>query len=37
MILHTRNLSNGYVTIAGAVQEMELNPQTKHCSANVEK
>ena len=29
----TRNLPNGYVVTAGGVQEMELNTQSKHCSA----
>ena len=31
----TRYLPNGYVATAGGVQEMELNAQTKHCSARV--
>ena len=31
--IKTRNSPNGYVVIAGGIQETELNPQTKHCSA----
>ena len=33
----TINAPNGYVVTAGGVQEMELNVQTKHCSAKQEK
>ena len=31
-----RNLLNGYAATAGGVQEMELNAQTKYCSAKSE-
>ena len=33
----TRNSPNGYVVTAGGVQQMELNAQTKSCSAKCEK
>ena len=32
-----RNLPNDYVTTISGVQETELNAQTKHCLANLEK
>ena len=36
LLYETRISLNGCVTIAGGVQEKELNAQTKHCSAKHE-
>ena len=38
MMMYCFNIPvTGYVATAGGVQEMELNAQTKHCSAKSEK
>ena len=37
LLFYTRNSPNGYVAIAGEVQERKLNAQTEHCSAKCEK